>query len=254
MLRMRAANAVMTVQASCLPVGAGLVAGRSAGTPCSFNQAGAGASFAATAFSTAAAIRSSKVNSGGIILNNGNLYLSGSYSNNATTDGNGIYQLGGNWTNTSIFIPGSSTVIFNGSDNQTITKTGGETFYNLSVQNTGAASLKYLGLASNVSILGTLTMSLGNIDAGSYLLYLVNPLAAALNYASTTGSRVLGKFERGVGEQANYLFPLGTASYYNPANLKVNLLTSSGSILSQFFASDSRKAGCGAMLSALRPA
>jgi gliding motility-associated-like protein len=182
-------------------------------------------------------------NSGGIILNNGNLYLSGSYSNNATTDGNGIYQLGGNWTNTSIFIPGSSTVIFNGSDNQTITKTGGETFYNLSVQNTGAASLKYLGLASNVSILGTLTMSLGNIDAGSYLLYLVNPLAAALNYASTTGSRVLGKFERGVGEQANYLFPLGTASYYNPANLKVNLLTSSGSILSQFFASDPGSTG-----------
>ena len=174
-------------------------------------------------------------NSGGTLLNNGDINLSGNYLNNANTSGNGNYRIGGNWTNTSVFLPGSSTVIFNGSDNQLITKTGGETFYNLSVMNSGAASLKYLGLASNVSVLGTLTMSLGNVDAGTYLLYLVNPAAAALNYISTTKSRVLGKFERGINEMATYLFPLGTASHYNPANLKTNSITTAGSVLSQFF-------------------
>jgi gliding motility-associated-like protein len=174
-------------------------------------------------------------NSAGTILNNGDINLSGSYTNNASTSGNGTFRIGLNWTNTSVFLPGSSTVIFNGSDNQVITKTGGETFFNLSLMNSGAASLKYLGLASNVSVLGTLTMSLGNINAGTYLLYLVNPATAALNYSSTTGSRVLGKFERGINQTANYLFPLGTASYYNPANLRLNSITTSGSVLSQFF-------------------
>src|SRR5664280_2866432 len=176
-------------------------------------------------------------NPSGTILNNGNLYLSGSYSNNATTSGNGKYRIGGNWTNNSVFLPGISTVIFNGFNNQTILKTGGETFYNLSVMNSGAASLKYLFLGSNVLVLDTLTLSLGIVDAGTFLLHLNSQLAASLHYTSTTGSRILGKFERGVGEQANYLFPLGTASNYNPANLRVNALTSSGSILSQFFTS-----------------
>jgi gliding motility-associated-like protein len=173
-------------------------------------------------------------NSSGFLLNNGNINLSGYYLNNATTNGNGKYRIGGNWTNTSVFSWDLSTVIFNGSDNQTII-TGGASFYNLSVMNSGAASFKYLFLGSNVLVLDTLTLSLGIVDAGTYLLHLNNPLAASLNYTSTTGSRILGKFERGVGEQANYLFPLGTTSNYNPANLKVNSLTSSGSILSQFF-------------------
>src|SRR5664280_1230852 len=174
-------------------------------------------------------------NPSGTILNNGNLYLSGSYSNNATTSGNGKYRIGGNWTNNSVFLPGISTVIFNGFDNQTILKTGGETFYNLSVMNSGAASLKYLFLGSNVLVLDTLTLSLGIVDVGTYLLQMNSQLAASLHYTSTTGSRILGKFERGVGEQANYLFPMGTTSYYNPLNLKVNFLTTSGSLLSQFF-------------------
>jgi gliding motility-associated-like protein len=175
-------------------------------------------------------------NSGGTVLNNGSIILSGDYSNNATTGGNGIFTIEGNWTNTSVFVPGSSTVIFNGSDNQLITKTGGETFYNLSVSNSGAPSLKYVTLPNDVSVLGTLTMSLGNIDAGTYLLYLDNPLIASLNYTSTTKSRILGMFERAVGYAGTYLFPLGTASYYNPANMTPVSIVSNGSVLSQFFA------------------
>ena len=182
-------------------------------------------------------------NSSGALLNNGNINLSGYYLNNATTSGNGKYRIGGNWTNNSVFLPGISTVIFNGFDNQTILKTGGETFYNLSVLNSGAASLKYLFLGSDVLVIDTLTLSLGIVDAGTYLLHLNNQLAASLNYTSITGSRILGKFESGVGQTANYLFPLGTASYYNPANLKVNSLTTSGNILSRFFATDPGSTG-----------
>jgi len=76
------------------------------------------------------------VNTAGFLINNGVLNLSGSFTNTATTNGgNGIFRIGINWTNTGgIFNPGTSTVIFNGSVNQMIIRTGGETFYNLSLE------------------------------------------------------------------------------------------------------------------------
>ena len=100
-------------------------------------------------------------NPGGNLLNNGTINLSGNYTSIATSGGDGLYTLGGSWTNSGgIFIPGASTVIFNGSNDQFITRAGGETFYNLSVENSGAPSLMRLGLSTNVNVLGTLTMSL----------------------------------------------------------------------------------------------
>lgn len=183
-------------------------------------------------------------NNPGVLSNNGTVNLSGSYTSTGTTGGNGVYSLGGSWTNTGgIFIPGSSTVIFNGSDDQIITRAGGESFYNLTVENSGDQSLKRLAIQNNVTVLGTLTMLLGNIDAGTYLLYLSNPAAAALNYTSTTRSRIFGRFERGINETATYLFPLGTTSFYNPLNLKTNTITTPGSVVSQFFNLDPGNAG-----------
>jgi gliding motility-associated-like protein len=182
--------------------------------------------------------------SGGLFTNSGEFNLSGSYTSTANTNGNGFFRIGSNWTNTGgIFVPGSSTVIFNGSDNQLITRTGGESFFNLSVFNTGAPLLKSVGLSNNVNVLGTLTMSAGNVDAGTYVLYLSNPLAAALNYTSTTGSRIFGRFERGISQTANYLFPLGTTTHYNPARLIMNNVVSTGSVLSRFFSADPGNGG-----------
>ncbi len=181
-------------------------------------------------------------NSGGTISNNGELNLFRDYINSANTSGNGFFSIGRNWTNTGLFIPGSSTVIFNGSDNQLITP-GGNPFFNLSLFNTGAPLLKTVGITNNVNVIGTLTMSVGNLDAGTFVLYLTNPLAASLNYLSTTGSRVFGRFERGVGETASYLFPLGTATNYNPARIITNNLASTGSLLSQFLSASPGNGG-----------
>jgi len=183
-------------------------------------------------------------NNTGRLLNDGNINLTGSYTSTGITGGNGTYTLGGSWTNTGgTFIPGSSTVIFNGMDDQLITRTDGETFFNLTVKNAGAPLFKRLAIQNNVTVLGTLTMFLGNIDAGTYLLYLSNPLAASLDYTSTTKSRIFGKFKRGISETADYLFPLGTNSFYNPLNLKTNTLSAVGSVLSQYFALDPGNAG-----------
>jgi gliding motility-associated-like protein len=183
-------------------------------------------------------------NPGGLISNDGEINLKGNYTSTATTNGNGFYRLGGNWTNTGgLFIPGTSTVVFNGSDNQLITRIGGESFFNMSVLNTGAPSLKSVRLADNATVLGTLWFSAGNVDAGTYVLYLSNPAAAALNYTSTTASRVIGKFRRGVNQTATYLFPLGNISHYNPANIRTNNISSAGSLLSEFLSANPGNAG-----------
>ena len=179
------------------------------------------------------------INTSGTLLNSGTINLNGGFTNTGTLNGSsGTISLMGNWTNSSgIFNPGTSTVVFNGSDDQLITKTGGETFFNMSLINSGSGSGKRVLMSNNVTVSGILSMALGNIDAAGYILYLSSQTAASLNYTSTTGSRILGKFERGIGENAGYLFPLGTMANYNPLNLTLNNIISSGPVLSQFITS-----------------
>jgi len=173
---------------------------------------------------------------GGSLLNNGTINLSGNYTSTSATSGGGTFTLKGNWTNSGTFTPWlTSTVIFDGDTIQSITRVGGENFRNFTIRNTGIAPVNRIKIFNDVEVLGTLSMETGNINAGIWLFYLSNTAASSLNYTSTTGSRILGKFERGIGEIGNYLFPLGTATYYNPANLRTNSLPTTGTILSEFF-------------------
>jgi gliding motility-associated-like protein len=175
--------------------------------------------------------------SGGIISNGGTINLSGNYSSTASTLGDGTYSLGGNWTNTGSFYEGFSTVIFNGTHNQSIIHIG-ETFYNLSIVNSGPLTSDSVGLLNNITVRGTLSMQTGNINTASFKLFLYNSVPSALNYTSVTGSRILGKFERGINPAGTYLFPLGTPSYYNPANLTLSAnAVTSGTMLSEFITS-----------------
>ena len=181
--------------------------------------------------------------SGGIISNGGTINLSGNYSSSATTIGDGTYSIGGNWTNTGSFYEGNSTVIFNGSHNQSIIHVG-ETFYNLSLSNTGPLTSDSVGLLNNITVRGTLSMHTGNFNTAAYVLYLFNSVPSALNYTSITGSRILGKFERGINPAGTYLFPLGTSAYYNPANFTIGApAATSGTMLSQFIQSPPGYAG-----------
>ena len=175
--------------------------------------------------------------------NNGTINLSGDYTNSISsmTEGNGTYRLGGNWTNNGIFNHDLSTVVFNGSAEQLITKPTPETFYNLSIENTGALSGLTVRLQNLVQVIGTLYMKTGNITATGYKLQIVNQAAVSLNYTSTTKSRIFGQFERGVGQAASYLFPLGNITrpeFYNPATLITNVIpTTVGSVLAEFLPS-----------------
>ena len=74
-------------------------------------------------------------------------------------------------------------------------------------------------------------------------LFLTNQSPAALQYTSTTGSRVVGKFERGIGITDKYLFPLGSDSNYNPLNLTLNAIQANGSVVSEFVPADPGNSG-----------
>ncbi len=176
------------------------------------------------------------INTAGLLVNDGELNLTGNFTNTAVTNGStGIFRVGGDWTNTGgIFQPGTSTVIFNGQNIQSVIRTGGETFYNLGLANTALPADDRLILINNVTVQNRLSMFAGNILTGSNKLLLVNPVTNALEYTSVTESRIIGKFERGINQMASYLFPLGTLENYNPANITFNNIITSGTLLSEF--------------------
>ncbi|MBK9389755.1 MAG: hypothetical protein IPN68_06010 [Bacteroidetes bacterium] len=77
-------------------------------------------------------------------------------------------------------------------------------------------------------------------------MYLLNQAASSLSYTSSTKSRIFGQFERGVGQQGTYLFPVSNISrpsYYNAATLITNTIPSTGSVLTEFFTSSPGNAG-----------
>jgi hypothetical protein len=97
-------------------------------------------------------------NSSGTISNNGTLNLSANYSNSGSVNGNGLYNVGGNWTNSGTFIPGVSSVNFNGSSAQTIAGSNPTPFYNIIVNGAGIV------LSQNGSFSNVFTLTNGNIS------------------------------------------------------------------------------------------
>jgi hypothetical protein len=91
----------------------------------------------------------------GSVLNSGTLALGGS--------ANGDINVGGDWTNSGTFTHNSRTVTFNGTGNQTITKSGGETFGHL-VVNKASGDLRP---GSDINIAGNFTVTAGNVQNNS---------------------------------------------------------------------------------------
>ncbi|MFP4024092.1 MAG: PKD-like domain-containing protein [Thiohalospira sp.] len=182
-------------------------------------------------------------NTSGNITNEGTINLNGHYKNMGSTAGNGFYNLKGDWLNTGTFTAGTSSVNFFGDTAQKVL-TGGDQFYNLIINNSGASlATNRIILLSNVNVSNSLAIQQGNVETDTNILYLVNPDPDSLKYTSTTGSRVIGKFERGVDRIANYLFPVGSEENYNPLNLNLNEAPNAGSVLSEFVAAIPDSAG-----------
>ncbi|MFH0867461.1 MAG: hypothetical protein V1904_14810, partial [Bacteroidota bacterium] len=138
-------------------------------------------------------------------------------------------EMGGDWTNTGDFIPGSGTVTFNGTELQTINNDLGEIFNNLII-NKASGNLE---LNDNVLVALNLTMSLENIKTNNSVLTL-GTSESSIGILNYTDGNIDGAFERWVNStETEYMFPIGTASYYRPVSLSFNNL-SSGSVKVEF--------------------
>ena len=120
----------------------------------------------------------------GTISNNGTLSLTGNYSNNSITSGDGLYYISGNFTNNGTFSAGYSNVEMNGTTAKNINGSSITTFNNLNI-NKGTGSIT---VNSNVNIIGFLKANSGTLLSANNLILISTPSQTALIDGSGLGS------------------------------------------------------------------
>lgn len=128
----------------------------------------------------------------------------------------------GNWNNSGSFntTPRQQRVTFTGNNNQSISNVAGEVFYRMTVDKSGGTLMLNNDVAINSD--GNtgafdLTMSAGIINTKSNTLRLGSSDSGAgtLNYSD---GKVVGNFSRWVNDTAtDFLYPLGSETFYRPA-------------------------------------
>jgi hypothetical protein len=119
-----------------------------------------------------------------------------------------------NWSNAGTFVPGTGTVILNGSTNQTITNASGETFLDLNIQKASGDVV----LNNNITINGNLTLTSGDLDLNGDTVTL-GPLALLNETAGNTvkGTSGIIKTTRDLGANPGNVAKLGVDISSSPA-------------------------------------
>ncbi|MBN4051583.1 hypothetical protein JYU16_02100, partial [bacterium AH-315-M05] len=125
-------------------------------------------------------------------------------SSNLTGPANDTINVAGNWNNSGTFTHNSGTVTFNGSSAQSVTSTGGETFYNLVINNTSTTGVT---LNNAVTVNDSLTLTNGIVyTTPANLLTLIDD---ATSTEGSINSFVSGPMRK-IGDDA-FVFPIGDA-------------------------------------------
>ena len=128
--------------------------------------------------------------------------------------------LSGNWINTSTlanpFVERTNTVLFTGTGAQSLMANvgGGETFYNLTINNTSTGLTQ---VNNNITVTNTLSLTNGLVHTGIYELNVTNNLlTSVINYSGT--SYVDGYLKRSLLPAGGiYNFPVGNITAYELA-------------------------------------
>ena len=152
----------------------------------------------------------------GIVSGTGTIDMSGGFAHTLTI--NGITNSNRN------FNEGTDTVTYSGSLQQHVFA---DTYNNLTFNNASGFLLD-----GDVTAGNNLTMTSGNITTGS------NYLRLSSGSLTRTSGTIIGRFQRNILLTAtNYLFPVGTATNYNPLTARFTDLTS-GYLEVQFLPND----------------
>ncbi|PSR03795.1 MAG: hypothetical protein BRD50_05195 [Bacteroidetes bacterium SW_11_45_7] len=168
-----------------------------------------------------------------------NLTIDGNLTITAKFKSNGYnITLRGDWTNTGSFQEWSDKVVFDGSNDQTITNAKGEKFYDVKVDKSAGTLI----LKDQTTVANTLTMAQGDINTEDNKLILGTSPGNAGSLSHTSGT-INGKFKRWINSTSTYLFPVGTSSHYRPASLTFHNTLTSGSLIAQFVSDNPAEAG-----------
>ena len=156
-------------------------------------------------------------NTSGTISNDGSITATGNYINGATTSGNGIYNIGGNWTNNGTFTAGTGSVILNGAVPQTIGGSITSAFYNLFVNNASGVALG--GIDAYVG--STLNFSAGTISTGAKRLVVGFVGTGGTVTGAGAGKYVNGNLRKYIpnGAPLTVGFEIGDAANYTPVSV-----------------------------------
>jgi gliding motility-associated-like protein len=134
------------------------------------------------------------------------LTVTGNFTNDATSGGNGDIEVAGNWINNATFSAASGEVFLNGA-NQTIGGTQSTSFYDLDLSGSGIKTQ-----AINQTVTAVLSLNDRELATETYTMFVTSTLTTAIT--RTTGfvsSLNGGVLSRNTSAISNYLFPVGSS-------------------------------------------
>ncbi len=162
-------------------------------------------------------------NTSGTIENQGVITITSAITNNATIVGNGTYNIGGNFTNNSVFTASTSTVNLNGIALQTIAGTSITNFENININNATGVTL-----GTNSTISGVLNFASGVINTGGNKISITSTGAVTGSGSSKFVNGYLEKYiPIGAGVITNFEIGNGNTDYL-PLNLNFSNVTGAG--------------------------
>ncbi|MCK6559199.1 hypothetical protein L6R21_08355, partial [bacterium] len=159
---------------------------------------------------------------------NGDLLISA-----GTLDANNLnLELAGNWTNNGTFVPGTGTVIMNGSSPQNMS---GSTFHNLAINNASGVTL-----LTDETVNNTLSLLNGNVTTGSNRMI----ITAGGTVARTSG-HIAGNLQKHFAAGSNVVqtFEVGTGSDYTPVEVTIAQVNNSGNVTAKSTSGDHASIG-----------
>lgn len=145
--------------------------------------------------------------------------------------GNNSITVLGNWANTGTFVPGTGTVAFNGATQQNLSNVSGETFFNLTINNTSGVFPQVVTngpIAINAN--GTLTLTDGIIETSNFAMLTMND-NTILAGGNTPASYISGPMTK-IG-QDNFVFPVGKGSVF--ARIEITGMLTSSTFVAEYF-------------------
>ena len=123
------------------------------------------------------------------------LDVAGNLTVNGTLRGNGsVITVEGNVVGAGTFVPGTSTVILDGTAGQTLGGPAALTFYNLVVADPAGVAM-----GANVAVTNVLTLTAGQLVVGAHRLTISNALAGTTTNLSADGTSSISVTGTGVG-------------------------------------------------------